>query len=92
MASGSSEARRDSTVSLIFAMCAEKEGEEGGGVSRTKERSHLVFSTCLHLGRGLVILWKTVAICDKSESPAGMSWSASAVSTKSLALWHQVAK
>ena len=56
MAPESSETRRDSTVCQTFAMCAEKEGEEGGGVSRTKERSRLVFSTCLRLDRGLVIL------------------------------------
>ena len=55
MASKSSEACRDSTVSWIFAMCAEKEGEDGGGTSRTKEGSRLVFSACLRLGRGLVI-------------------------------------
>ena len=40
MALESSEGSSDSTVASIFAMCAEKEGEEGGGVSRTKERSH----------------------------------------------------
>ena len=49
MASESSEARGDSTVSWIFAMYAEKEGEEGGGVSRTKERSRFVFPTCFAL-------------------------------------------
>ena len=43
-------------MSWIFAICAEKEGEEGGGVSRTKEHSRLVFSKCLRLVRGLVIL------------------------------------